>query len=264
MPPAGNTRPSAGSLSAPVGVAVSPQYIAPQLAKGRDDRTDIDRNLDRPPLRSVTAAPSSGRPRRTRRKDDGVPLRRILRLAPWPAAPAPARRASSRSCCPGGGRAPAAAGPPAGSAVAAAAAARPAPTARCLRVRAGSGWVTARGDRRRARSPYAGENLDRVVAALDQRGRRLVPGAGASRSPHTAVAVPARDRARVVRLLEPRWPPRRRPAGGRRRSRRGARGRSRRGRAAGQLAGHRPAAAACCSAPSSAARSSSGGTRTAS
>jgi hypothetical protein len=69
-----------------------------------------------------------------------------------------------------------------------------------LRVRAGRGWVTARADRTASPVTVRRRNLDRVVAALTSAGVDWfrVPARSLT---HTAVAVPARDRARVVRLL---------------------------------------------------------------
>ena len=78
---------------------------------------------------------------------------------------------------------------------------RAAAGASTMRVRTGEGWVTAR--RQPAASP-AGvrrENLDRVVAALDEAGVDWfrIPAKSAQR---TAVAVPMAERARVVPVLE--------------------------------------------------------------
>jgi Stealth protein CR1, conserved region 1 len=69
-----------------------------------------------------------------------------------------------------------------------------------LRVRTGGGWVTARADRTASPVAVRRRNLDRVVAALTSAGVDWfrVPAPSLT---HTAVAVPARDRARVVRLL---------------------------------------------------------------
>ena len=69
-----------------------------------------------------------------------------------------------------------------------------------LRVRAGHGWVTARADRAATPVAVRRRNLDRVVTALTSAGVDWfrVPARSLT---HTAVAVPARDRARVVRLL---------------------------------------------------------------
>ncbi|RSM67466.1 hypothetical protein DMB66_15715 [Actinoplanes sp. ATCC 53533] len=78
---------------------------------------------------------------------------------------------------------------------------RTAADAPTMRVRAGRGWVTAHRDPAASPAGVRRQNLDRVVAALDAAGidwfrvptRALL---------HTAVAVPVRDRAVVVRLLE--------------------------------------------------------------
>ena len=69
-----------------------------------------------------------------------------------------------------------------------------------LRVRASGGWVTARVDRTASPVTVRRRNLDRVVAALTSAGIDWfrVPARSLT---HTAVAVPARDRDRVVRLL---------------------------------------------------------------
>ena len=137
-----------------------------------------------------------------RRKDDGVHLRRILRLAPWSVRTrifssvqdrvlprlAPAQRLRvARQIVP---LSPPPRLPALGS--------EQSPT---MRVRTGAGWVQAR--RQPAASP-AGvrrENLDRVVTALDAAGVDWfrIPAKAAQ---HTAVAVPMRDRAEVVALLE--------------------------------------------------------------
>jgi hypothetical protein len=78
---------------------------------------------------------------------------------------------------------------------------RTAADAPTMRVRAGRGWVTARREPAASPAGVRRQNLDRVIAALDAAGidwfrvptRALL---------HTAVAVPVRDRAVVVRLLE--------------------------------------------------------------
>ncbi|GAA3337912.1 stealth family protein [Amorphoplanes nipponensis] len=70
-----------------------------------------------------------------------------------------------------------------------------------MRVRAGRGWVTARRDPAASPAAVRRQNLDRVITALDAAGvdwfrvptRALL---------HTAVAVPVQHRALVVRLLE--------------------------------------------------------------
>ncbi|HEV7961827.1 MAG TPA: stealth family protein [Actinoplanes sp.] len=138
-----------------------------------------------------------------RRKDDGVHLRRILRLAPWsvrrrlfisvqdrvlPRIAPEQRLRVARRIVP-------ISPPPRLPAMRAEAGA---PT---MRVRTGQGWVPAR--RQTAASP-AGvrrENLDRVVAALD--GAAVdwfrIPARSAQ---HTAVAVPMAEQARIVTLLE--------------------------------------------------------------
>jgi hypothetical protein len=69
-----------------------------------------------------------------------------------------------------------------------------------LRVRTGSGWVVARADRFASPVAVRRHNLDRVVAALTSAGVDWfrIPARSLT---HTAVAVPARYRARVVRLL---------------------------------------------------------------
>jgi Stealth protein CR2, conserved region 2/Stealth protein CR3, conserved region 3/Stealth protein CR4, conserved region 4/Stealth protein CR1, conserved region 1 len=132
-------------------------------------------------------------------KDDGVLVRRILRLVPWPLRkrllmmvqqvllPLVAgehRLRLARRIVPMSPPPRLRAGTPGA----------------LLRVRTGGGWLTARVDR--AASPVAvrRRNLDRVVAALTSAGIDWfrVPARSLT---HTAVAVPARDRARVVRLL---------------------------------------------------------------
>jgi hypothetical protein len=137
------------------------------------------------------------------RKDGGVHLRRILRLAPWsvrrrilssvqrgvlPRLAPEQRLRLARRIVP-------LSHPPRLPAM------RDATDATTMRVRTGQGWVTAR--RLTAASP-AGvrrENLNRVVAALDE--ARVDWFRIPAKSPqHTAVAVPMADRARVVALLE--------------------------------------------------------------
>jgi hypothetical protein len=69
-----------------------------------------------------------------------------------------------------------------------------------MRVRTGEGWVTARRQRTASPAGVRRENLDRVVAALDEASVDWfrIP----ARSPqHTAVAVPVADRDRVIALL---------------------------------------------------------------
>ena len=70
-----------------------------------------------------------------------------------------------------------------------------------MRVRARRGWVTARRDPAASPAGVRRQNLDRVVAALDAAGIDWfrVPARALL---HTAVAVPVQDRAVVVRLLE--------------------------------------------------------------
>jgi hypothetical protein len=69
-----------------------------------------------------------------------------------------------------------------------------------LRVRTAGGWVAARADRTASPGAVRRRNLDRVVAALTSAGIDWfrVPATSLT---HTAVAVRARDRAGVVRLL---------------------------------------------------------------
>jgi hypothetical protein len=138
-----------------------------------------------------------------RRKDGGVHLRRILRLAPWsvrrrlftsvqdrvlPRIAPEQRLRVARRIVP-------LSPPPRLPAMRAEAGAS------TMRVRTGQGWVPAH--RQTAASP-AGvrrENLDRVVAALDRAGVDWfrIPAKSAQ---HTAVAVPMTQRAWVVALLE--------------------------------------------------------------
>jgi Stealth protein CR2, conserved region 2/Stealth protein CR3, conserved region 3/Stealth protein CR4, conserved region 4/Stealth protein CR1, conserved region 1 len=134
----------------------------------------------------------------TRRKDNGVPVRRILRLLPWSV-----RRlvlaALRRSLCrvPPGRRLRLArrlvplAPPPR---------LRSAGNAPTMRVRTPGGRVTARRDPRADPTGVRRANLDRVVAALSDAGADWfrIPARSAT---HTAVAVPERDRALVLRLL---------------------------------------------------------------
>lgn len=70
-----------------------------------------------------------------------------------------------------------------------------------MRVRTGEGWVTARRDPAASPTRVRRQNLDRIVAALDAAGIDWfrIP---AHSHRHAAVAVPVRDRAVVVRLLE--------------------------------------------------------------
>jgi hypothetical protein len=78
---------------------------------------------------------------------------------------------------------------------------RTATDAPTMRVRAGRGWVTARRDPAASPAEVRRQNLDRVIAALEAAGvdwfrvptRALL---------HTAVAVPVQHRALVVRTLE--------------------------------------------------------------
>jgi hypothetical protein len=78
---------------------------------------------------------------------------------------------------------------------------RTAADAPTMRVRAGRGWVTARRDPAASPAGVRRQNLDRVVAALDEAGIDWfrVPTRALQ---HTAVAVPEQHRAEVVRLLE--------------------------------------------------------------
>lgn len=70
-----------------------------------------------------------------------------------------------------------------------------------MRVRSGRGWVTARRDAFASPVQVRRQNLDRTIAALATAGVDWfrVP---ARSFRHTALAVPARDRAVVVRMLE--------------------------------------------------------------
>ena len=143
------------------------------------------------------------RPDDIRRKDYGVPLRRILRLAPWGirvrilssvqhrvlprVAPAQrlglARRIVHLSAPPRLPLTRIAAGAP------------------TMRVHTGQGWVTARRDPAASPTGVRRQNLDRVVAALDTAGIDWFRIPARSHR-HAAVAVPVQDRAVVVRLLE--------------------------------------------------------------
>jgi hypothetical protein len=134
----------------------------------------------------------------TRRKDNGVPLRRILRLLPWSVrkrilgslgrllarVPAEHRLWLARRVVP-------LSPPPRLRSVAGA------PT---MRVRTARGRVTAWRDSRADPSGVRRENLDRVVAALSDAGADWfrIPARSLT---HTAVAVPERDRALVVGRL---------------------------------------------------------------
>jgi hypothetical protein len=132
-----------------------------------------------------------------RRKDDGVTLRQVLRMAPWPVRRrifetvearvlprvAPERRLRiARTLMPLG----------------------PARTGRAgnatRRVRTPAGVLTARVDPAAAPADVRRRNLDRVVRALDEAGVDWfrVPARGATR---TAVAVRESGRADVLRLL---------------------------------------------------------------
>jgi Stealth protein CR2, conserved region 2/Stealth protein CR4, conserved region 4/Stealth protein CR3, conserved region 3/Stealth protein CR1, conserved region 1 len=137
-----------------------------------------------------------------RRKDDGVHLRRILRLAPWGVrerifttveervlprvAPAQRLRVARRVV-------PLSHPPQLPTMRVAADAAK-------IRVRTGQGRVTARRDPAASPAGVRRDNLDRVVAALDHADVDWfrIP---AKATRHTAVAVPVKDRARVVALL---------------------------------------------------------------
>jgi hypothetical protein len=78
---------------------------------------------------------------------------------------------------------------------------RTAPDAPTMRVRAHRGWVTARRDPAASPAGVRRQNLDRVVAALEAAGVDWfrVPTRALQ---HTAVAVPEQHRAVVIRLLE--------------------------------------------------------------
>ena len=78
---------------------------------------------------------------------------------------------------------------------------RAAAGASTMRVRTGEGWVTARQQPAASPAGVRRENLDRVVAALDEAGVDWfrIPAKSAQR---TAVAVPMAERARVVPVLE--------------------------------------------------------------
>jgi Stealth protein CR2, conserved region 2/Stealth protein CR3, conserved region 3/Stealth protein CR1, conserved region 1/Stealth protein CR4, conserved region 4 len=138
-----------------------------------------------------------------RRKDDGVHLRRILRLAPWgvrtrifttveervlPRVAPEQRLRVARRVVP-------LSHPPQLPTM------RVVAGAATMRVRAAQGWVTARRDAAASPAAVRQANLDRVVAALDAGGVDWfrIP---AKAMRHTAVAVPAKERARVVALLE--------------------------------------------------------------
>lgn len=77
---------------------------------------------------------------------------------------------------------------------------RTATDAPTMRVRAGRGWVTAHRDPAASPAGVRRQNLDRVVAALDAAGIDWfrVPNRALQ---HTAVAVPMRDRDEVIGLL---------------------------------------------------------------
>lgn len=140
------------------------------------------------------------RPTDNRRKDDGVPLRRLLRLAPWsvrrrildavrdrvlPHLPAGQRL---RVAC----RVVPIAPPP--RLRSAAETDRP-------RVRSPHGRFRARRDDTASPASVRRDNVDRVVTALDAAGVDWfrIPARSFT---HTAVAVPERDRDLVVGLLE--------------------------------------------------------------
>jgi hypothetical protein len=78
---------------------------------------------------------------------------------------------------------------------------RTAADAPTMRVRTGRGWITARRDATASPASVRRQNLDRVVATLDRAGIDWfrVPTRALQ---HTAVAVPVKHRAMVVRLLE--------------------------------------------------------------
>ncbi len=138
----------------------------------------------------------------TRRKDELVPLRRILRLAPWtmrsrvlksvqkrvlPRVPEQRRLAVARRLVP-------LSHPPRLPLM------RAKPDAPTMRVRTGRGWVTAHRDPYASPTSVRRQNLDRVTAALDAAGidwfrvptRALRP---------TAVAVHMKDRPAAIRAL---------------------------------------------------------------
>ncbi|MET8154476.1 stealth family protein [Actinoplanes sp. NPDC049668] len=138
-----------------------------------------------------------------RRKDNGVSLRRILRLAPWgvrarifnsvqrrvlPRLVPEQRLLLARRIVP-------LSRPPRLSLL------RVAEGARTMRVRTGRGWVTARRDATTSPAQVRRQNLDRTIAALETLGVDWfrVPARSFRR---TALAVPVRDRAAVVRMLE--------------------------------------------------------------
>ena len=77
---------------------------------------------------------------------------------------------------------------------------RTAADAPTMRVRTGRGWVTARRDPAASPAEVRRQNLDRVVTALEAAGVDWfrVPTRALT---HTAVAVPEQHRAVVVRLL---------------------------------------------------------------
>jgi hypothetical protein len=133
-------------------------------------------------------------------KDGGVPVRRILRLMPWPIrrrilavvqhillphVPKPRRLGLARRIVP----------------LSAPARWWTAADAGTLRLRAGRGWVTARTDWAASPAKVRRQNLDRVAATLSDVGVQWfrIPARSFT---HTAVAVPERERARVVALLE--------------------------------------------------------------
>jgi hypothetical protein len=138
-----------------------------------------------------------------RRKDYGVPLRQILRLAPWGIRArifhnlrqrvlplvAPERRLHlARQFVPL-------------SYPAQLPSMRNADNAPRMRVRTGQGWITARRDETASPADVRRHNLDRVVDALDAAGIDYfrVP---AKLFRRTAVAVPLKDRAAVLPLLD--------------------------------------------------------------
>ncbi|MEV8510160.1 stealth family protein [Actinoplanes sp. NPDC051475] len=137
-----------------------------------------------------------------RRKDELVPLRRILRLAPWEVR-SRVLKAVQRRVLPrvaeqqrlGVARRLVSLSPPPRLPLM-----RGAADAPTIRVRTARGWVTARKDPAASPADVRRQNLERVVAALDEAGVEWfrIP-TKALRT--TAVAVRDTDRPAVVRLL---------------------------------------------------------------
>jgi hypothetical protein len=154
---------------------------------------------DRPDGGTAPSGPQDIR----RRKDNGVPLRQILRLAPWglrerifnsvrwrvlPRVAPERRLRMARRVVP-------LSHPPRLPTM------RVADDSPTMRIRGAEGWITARRDPTASPADVRKRNLDRVVAALDAAGvdHFRIPAKSVRR---TAVAVPLQDRAKVLALLD--------------------------------------------------------------